>query len=256
MKNSFWNSLRFLVPTAFLALGLVLNGYAIIKFFAKKDAIVEPSPSVLPSVLVSPAPEKKTDITFSTPLKPPVRDPSVKLKSDITVKEQKFGHFAYPEGDIHQMVIIGSYATGAEYQRFEKLAPKAAFALMKMIYAARDDGVWLVPVSGFRTVADQKQLFQYQIDRYGSPEKAAKTTAPPGYSEHHTGYAIDLTDGNFPEKDITYEFAETKAFQWLVKNANQYGFEMSFPEKNSQGINYEPWHWRFFKHSDFSKSKN
>ena len=49
----------FLVPTAFLVLVLVLNRYAIIQFFAIKDVIMVPSPSVLPSVLVSPAPKKK-----------------------------------------------------------------------------------------------------------------------------------------------------------------------------------------------------
>ena len=44
--------------------------------------------------------------------------------------EQKIGHFPYPEGKAQKMVIIGSYATGAEYQKPEKLASEVAFALM------------------------------------------------------------------------------------------------------------------------------
>ncbi|NEP90009.1 MAG: M15 family metallopeptidase [Okeania sp. SIO2C2] len=247
MNKSFWTSFRFFVPTTLLVVGLILNGYAIVKFLTKKPATVTPSPSVTPTVLVSPAPEK----TVSPSPPSPAIAPSVEPKSVLTVKKPKFGHFPYQEGDPQKMVIVSSYATGAEYQRFEKLTPEAAFALMKMIYAARDEGVWIVPVSGFRTIADQEQLFQYQIQRQGSPEKAAKLSAPPGYSEHHTGFAVDLTDGNFPKKDITYEFAETKAFQWLIENASQYGFEMSFPENNSQGVSYEPWHWRFFKYDGF-----
>ncbi|RQH10859.1 M15 family metallopeptidase [Okeania hirsuta] len=247
MNNRFLTSFRFFVPTTLLVVGLILNGYAFVKFLTKKRATVTPSPSVAPTVLVSPAPKK----TVSPSPPPPAIAPSIEPKSVLTLKKTKLGHFPYQEGDVQKMVVVASYATGAEYQRFEKLAPEAAFALMKMIYAARDEGVWIVPVSGFRTIADQKQLFQYQIQRQGSPEKAAKLSAPPGYSEHHTGFAIDLTDGNFPKKDITYEFAETKAFQWLIKNANQYGFEMSFPENNSQGVSYEPWHWRFFKYDGF-----
>ena len=151
------------------------------------------------------------------------------------------------------MVIIGSYATGAEYQKPEKLASEVAFALMQTIYAAVDDSIQVVTVSGFRTVAKHKQLFQDQIQHYGSPETVRKTTTPPGYSDHHTGYEIDLADGNFPEKDITYELGETKAFQWLIKNANQYGFEMSFPENNSQGVSYEYWHWRFSNYDSFQQ---
>ena len=96
---------------------------------------------------------------------------------------------------------------------------------MKLIYAARDEEVWIVPVSGFRTVTAQEKLFQRQIKKRGSSEAAAKLSAPPGYSEHHTGYAIDLTDGNFPRQDITSQFAETKAFRWLTLHAKEFGFE-------------------------------
>ena len=158
--------------------------------------------------------------------------------------EPQYGHFPYREDDVKKMMIVASYAQD-ENQRFERLAPEAAQALMKLIYTARDDGVWIVPVSGFRTLDAQHKLFENQTKRRGSPEAAAKLSAPPGYSEHHTGYAIDLTDGHFPQQDITYQFAETEAFKWLKTHAEEFGFELSFPENNSQGISYEPWHWRF-----------
>ncbi|MBU7582897.1 MAG: M15 family metallopeptidase [Nostoc sp. TH1S01] len=141
-------------------------------------------------------------------------------------------------------MIIGSYAKG-ENQRFEKLESEAALALMKLINAARDDGVWIIPVSGFRSVTAQEELLQKQIQKQGSPEAAAKISAPPGYSEHHTGYAIDLADGNLPTQDLTNKFAETRAFSWLNLHAKEFGFELSFPKNNSQGVSYEPWHWRF-----------
>ena len=116
----------------------------------------------------------------------------------------------------------------------------------RLAYAAREDRVWIIPVSGFRTIAHQDQLWQSQIQRQGSPEAAAKISAPPGYSEHHTGYALDLTDGNLKARDdITYKFAETDAFKWLTLHAKEFGFELSFPKNNPQGVSYEPWHWRF-----------
>jgi D-alanyl-D-alanine carboxypeptidase len=167
-------------------------------------------------------------------------------------QETKYSHFPYAEADTNRLMIIASYAQ-QEYQRFEQLDKEASLALMKMIYAARDEGVWLVPVSGFRNFTNQDLLFKNQVERRGSPEEAAKLSAPPGYSEHHTGYAIDLTDGLFPKKDITYDFEKTNSYQWLTIHAREFGFEMSFPANNSQGVNYEPWHWRFVGSPDASK---
>ena len=116
--------------------------------------------------------------------------------------ETKYGHLPYSEASLSEVIVIGSYAQQQE-QRFEKMSEAAALALMKMIYTARDDGVWLVPVSGFRDLAKQKLLFESQIQRRGSIEAASKVSAPPGYSEHHTGYVIDLTDGSTsPSKDM------------------------------------------------------
>lgn len=166
------------------------------------------------------------------------------MTSTILPVEPKYGHFPYRESDIENMMIISSYAQG-ENQRFERLAPEVAIALMQLIYAARDDGVWIVPVSGFRSTDYQSELFDNQTQKRGSEKAAAKSSAPPGYSEHHTGYAIDLTDGNFPQQDITEQFAATEAFKWLKIHAREFGFELSFPENNSQGVSYEPWHWRF-----------
>ena len=159
--------------------------------------------------------------------------------------QPRYGHRPYAAKDANALVQVASYPEGRS-QRAEKMHPEAAKALLDMVAAARADGVWLVPASGFRTFAQQRTLFNAQVAKKGSPEAAAKISAPPGYSEHHTGYAIDLTDGNFPQnQDISPAFAATPTYQWLLKNAARYGFELSFPENNSQGISFEPWHWRY-----------
>ncbi|WP_323225633.1 M15 family metallopeptidase [Spirulina sp. 06S082] len=168
-----------------------------------------------------------------------IQSSSINTEKSIVPK-----HFLYSEAPENRLILINSYAK-EPYQRFEFLHEDAGKSLMKMIYSARDEGVWIVPVSGFRTIEKQEKLFNNQVQRYGSPEAAARVSAPPGYSEHHTGYAIDLADGNVPKQDITQEFVNTKAYEWLTTNAKEFGFELSFPLNNSQGVNFEPWHWRF-----------
>jgi D-alanyl-D-alanine carboxypeptidase len=69
--------------------------------------------------------------------------------------------------------------------------------------------------------------------------------APPGHSEHHTGWALDLGDADAPETDVEPSFEKTKAFSWMTENASRFDFELSFPRDNVQGVSHEPWHWRF-----------
>lgn len=158
-------------------------------------------------------------------------------------------HFPYREANPNELIIICSYAEGS-YQRYERLQIDAAKALMKMIYSARDDGVWLVPVSGFRTIKKQKLLFDAQVRKKGSILEAKRISSPPGYSEHHTGYTVDLADGNFPKLDLTIEMVKTPAYSWLLSHTQDFGFELSFPENNFQDVSFEPWHWRFIGTKD------
>lgn len=236
---------RFVLPIILIMVGIILNGYAVAQFFI--DRLTNSPPN--------------TSTTITQPLKATAPTPNITADTKVlSVKDiepgiivkQKFGHFPYLEGDADIMITIGSYAEN-EYQRFEQLALEPALALMKLIYAARDEGVWIIPVSGFRTIAAQEKLFQAQTQRRGSPEAAAKLSAPPGYSEHHTGYALDLADGHFPKQDVTYDFANTDAFRWLSLHGKDFGFELSFPENNPQGVSYEPWHWRFVGSSNAVK---
>jgi D-alanyl-D-alanine carboxypeptidase len=67
--------------------------------------------------------------------------------------------------------------------------------------------------------------------------------AIPGFSEHHSGRAVDIhEDGHTVLEE---EFEKTQAFAWLRENAARFGFRLSYPRGNDQGIIYEPWHWYF-----------
>ena len=75
-------------------------------------------------------------------------------------------------------------------------------------------------------------------------------SAPPGYSEHHTGYAVDFIDESRPETHVEESFETTLAYQWLEKNAAFFNFEMSFPKDNDSNVSFEPWHWRYVGDQD------
>ena len=110
-----------------------------------------------------------------------------------------------------------------------------------MVAAAQAEGVDLRVWSPFRSYADQKVLFQNQVNRVGGDEaKAATVVARPGTSEHNTGICAD-----FNMADDAFE--NTKMYTWMVKNAENYGFVMRYSaEKQSlTGVIHESWHWRF-----------
>lgn len=127
------------------------------------------------------------------------------------------------------------------YGRDRQLTPDAAVRWAELQAAARRDEVTLLLVSAFRSLEYQRQIFERKIAAGQPLESILKVNAPPGYSEHHTGRAVDLTTpGCAP---LSEEFEMTAAFDWLVRNGHRFGFAMTYPRENPFGIAYEPWHW-------------
>jgi D-alanyl-D-alanine carboxypeptidase len=123
-----------------------------------------------------------------------------------------------------------------------RLAPRAAAAWRKMHAAAAADGVTLLPLSGFRSVARQTQIIRRHL-RNGRPlDDLLRFVAAPGCSEHHTGRAIDIGS---PDEAGHFEavFNRTKEYRWLRRRAGSFGFHLSYPRNNPHRIGYEPWHW-------------
>ena len=118
-------------------------------------------------------------------------------------------------------------------------------SLLKMREEAKKDGIYLVFLSGYRSINLQKDIF-YSLKSIRNQEAAerARVSAPPGYSEHSTGFAIDIGDATQRETDFEPQFENTKAFRWLIKNAAKFHFKLSF-NKDNKYIDYEPWHWRY-----------
>lgn len=216
-----------------------------------QDPPASPLPSSPPPAL-SPGPKpdnSRTDPLYNDLPRLP-QSPAQTAKKPATVPsaassaQTYFGHLPYAEDESSRLTSVGEFVRDT-YRREEYLDQEAAAALQKLFAAAAQSDLILQPISGFRTVKDQTELFEKQVQKYGSIEAAAELSAPPGYSEHHTGYAIDIGDRNQPDFDLKLAFADTSAYRWLTANVTQYGFELSFPPNNAQGVSFEPWHWRY-----------
>ena len=129
------------------------------------------------------------------------------------------------------------------YGRRLQLTPDAATALAAMEAAAAGDGVAIAAVSGYRSFAYQRQLLQAKLHRGVDIGDALRVNTAPGFSEHHTGCAVDLTTRDIAPADAA--FAGTVAYRWLTRHAANYGFHLSYAAGNPHGIEFEPWHWRF-----------
>jgi D-alanyl-D-alanine carboxypeptidase len=121
------------------------------------------------------------------------------------------------------------------------LTRPAAEAWGRMLAAAMRDRVDLVAISGFRSVARQTEIIREKLAGGQKLADILRRVAAPGFSEHHTGRAIDI--GSPEHIELDEEFESTAAFRWLQRNAGGFEFTLSFPRGNPHGIVYEPWHW-------------
>lgn len=130
------------------------------------------------------------------------------------------------------------------YNRPQQLGYRAAEQWSKMKAAAAEDDIELLVVSAFRSAEYQKKIFENKLAKNQTIDAILKVNAAPGYSEHHTGDTLDITT---PDSDpLSEAFEETLAFEWLVANAQQFGFYMSYPRDNKHRFAYEPWHWTYY----------
>lgn len=123
------------------------------------------------------------------------------------------------------------------------LTTKAAQAWRAMRAAAYAESISLESVSTFRSIAHQRALVERKLARGQSVDEVFAVNAVPGYSEHHSGRAIDIGTPGCPALDEAFE--HSPAFAWLREHAARFGFHLSYPRGNAMGVIYEPWHWCF-----------
>jgi D-alanyl-D-alanine carboxypeptidase len=135
------------------------------------------------------------------------------------------------------LVDVGANIVG----RMQRLAPLAATRWHEMVVAAGADGVNLLIVSGFRSFDYQAGLIQKKLESGQAIDEILQVNAAPGYSEHHSGRAVDIATPGSPP--LVEDFENLEAFAWLTGSAGGFGFKMTYPRENRQGFIYEPWHW-------------
>lgn len=132
---------------------------------------------------------------------------------------------------------------GAQYAVVE-----AANAFEKMASDMKRAGLHIVTISTYRDYGEQEEIYQDYVDKLG-PDGAKEFAALPGYSEHQTGYAFDISSPSNPY------FEKTEERKWLEKHAHEYGFILRYPEEKEKitGYSNEPWHYRYLG-EDLAKS--
>lgn len=136
-----------------------------------------------------------------------------------------------------KLVSIGSDI----YQRDQRLVPGAALAWHSMSRSAAAANIRLQLVSAYRSVDYQHDIICRKLEKGLPIDEILKVSAAPGFSEHHSGRAVDVTTPDYPVLEEEFEFSE--AFSWLNESAAEFDFQMSFPRDNPHGVAYEPWHW-------------
>ena len=129
-----------------------------------------------------------------------------------------------------------------------QLDSRVVKAYQEMYDAAKKDGCILTPYAGYCSVSRQNDNYNRKVNYYknqglsddDASAKARTFILPGGYSEQNLGLSMDIVSASS-------DFASTKEFSWLVKNAQDYGFILRYPENKTDktGMNYQPWHWRY-----------
>ena len=155
--------------------------------------------------------------------------------------------FGLPESYIPSDLVRPNVQFTFGEEKLEKslMREEAAIALEKMFAGAREDGIELFAVSGYRSFGRQDVLFNAEVQRVGE-EKALEAVAIPGSSEHQTGLSMDISSrtNNF---NLNERFGSVKEGVWLANNAHKFGFILRYPKgkEDITGYMYEPWHYRY-----------
>lgn len=143
-------------------------------------------------------------------------------------------------------VELANIDNSKDSKQFDARAVKYLKDMINAMKKAGNTKIWCQ--STYRSVKRQKELYDASVQKYlkqgKSQEEADKLTLEyinrPGGSDHNLGLAVDF---NY----VDNSFAKTSEYKWLLKNAENYGFVLRYPEdkEDKTKIAYESWHWRY-----------
>ena len=125
------------------------------------------------------------------------------------------------------------------------LSRQASAALSRLINALDTQGS-IVPVSGYRTLAEQQQIYRDSLLENGL-SFTQKYVALPDCSEHQSGLAIDLGQAGTDIDFLCPAFPDTGICGQFRSLAPSYGFIQRYPrgKESRTQISEEPWHFRY-----------
>lgn len=165
------------------------------------------------------------------------------LKTDFSKGYGILANKYYSLGEDYEPEDLVNVDIKYYYGEPKKIRSEAYDAFIEMWNAAYEDGIYLILISGYRSAAHQKEVYDaYQADK--GTKYADSIAARTGYSEHQTGLALDIYS-----KECTSQakFHESKSYEWLINNSYKFGFILRYPKdkQNITGYNYESWHYRY-----------
>ncbi|MDO5518949.1 MAG: D-alanyl-D-alanine carboxypeptidase family protein [bacterium] len=154
--------------------------------------------------------------------------------------------YGLPADYIPEDLVVPNIAYSFSYYDEKKQLRKVpAAALEELVNAASEEGLTIKGVSGYRSYARQKTIYNNNIRTQGLAH-TEQYSAKPGYSEHQSGLSIDVS-AKSAGYGLTARFGSTAEGKWLAKNCYKFGFIIRYPEGKEQitGYSYEPWHIRY-----------
>ena len=264
IESAFSTSL-FPAVTLFVAIALITGGVISSTPVQPGHNIAEPtaSPSKSPTKKPSASPSQLvTSITAATPFKANLTyknswDEPLQLapfdtslfsieKADSVWVVANKSHPLNPLNYVPKRLVTPKFKSGtgsAGSQKLQKVAATAIAKLAKSMSAAGRGKLYLN--SGYRSYSTQAAVHAADVAALGV-EKGERLAARPGFSEHQTGLAVDVSA---PGQSCVIQkcFGGTKAGRWIRYNAWKYGFIVRYPDgqTNKTGYQYEPWHLRY-----------
>ena len=117
--------------------------------------------------------------------------------------------------------------------------PETQAAYKELVKDLEKEGMKIYIVSAYRSISYQESLYNHYL-KTDSKQEVDTYSSRPGYSEHHTGRALDISQvqGNLDA------FEGSDEAEWVYENAYKYGFIVRYREEQMDvtGYIFEPWH--------------
>lgn len=148
----------------------------------------------------------------------------------------------YVPEDLEVPAIIFSFSS---FNQKKLLRKEAAEALTALISAAKEEGLDIYGVSGYRSYERQLEIYNKNVQKNGQ-ERTDLYSARAGHSEHQTGLSMDVSTQSIHNR-LELTFASTPEGKFIAGHAHEYGFILRYPKDKSDitGYAYEPWHVRY-----------